>query len=197
MNPARTDRSRRRFCTTAVAAVVCTLGALRAPAQEVGSDHGRVSPHVPVPDVRVRAADGTSQGLASLLRGRATALHLMFTSCPTLCPIEAAIFQRVQLLVPDQVEHGIQLLSLSIDPENDSPAALKAWLDKFRARAGWIAVAPAPKDLGVLLELFGQGRNAIENHATQVNIINRKGELIWRTPELPSGDSIADILGKV
>jgi len=121
----------------------------------------------------------------------------MYTSCTTVCPIQAAIFERVQLLLPDQTDRNIQLLSLSVDPTTDTPEALQAWLRKVRARAGWIAVAPAMKDLDELLKLFGQGRDAIENHATQVNIINRQGELIWRTLGLPSADSIADILRKV
>jgi protein SCO1/2 len=74
---------------------------------------------------------------------------------------------------------------------------MRSWLKRFDAHDGWIAVAPDPKDLDRLLELFGQGRNAVESHATQVNIINRRGELVWRTRELPSADSIADILRKV
>jgi protein SCO1/2 len=86
---------------------------------------------------------------------------------------------------------------LSIDPIDDTPAAMRAWLKRFDARDGWIAVAPEASDLNALLDLFGQGRNAVESHATQVNIINRRGELIWRTPQLPSADSIADILRKV
>lgn len=196
MNPRRADWSRRRFCTAAAAAA-CAIHAPRTSAQGVGADHGRVNPPVPVPGVPVRCADGTSRSLADLLRGRSTALHLMYTSCTTVCPIQAAIFERVQLLLPDQTDRNIQLLSLSVDPTTDTPEALQAWLRKVRARAGWIAVAPAMKDLDELLKLFGQGRDAIENHATQVNIINRQGELIWRTLGLPSADSIADILRKV
>ncbi len=121
----------------------------------------------------------------------------MFTGCSTVCPIQGAIFQRLQALLPDQGERAIQLLSLSVDPIVDTPAAMQNWLRRFSARIGWIAVAPDPKDLEKLLQLFGQGRNAVENHATQVNIINRRGELVFRTQQLPSADSIAELLFKV
>jgi protein SCO1/2 len=163
----------------------------------VNADHGRIDPPVPMPDVTVRCADGRSASLAALVRGRATAVHLMFTGCLTVCPIQGAIFQRVQSLLTDQVALGIQLLSLSIDPLGDTPAAMRSWLKRFDAHDGWIAVAPDPDDLDRLLELFGQGRNAVESHATVVNIVNRQGELVWRTRELPSADTIADILRKV
>ena len=135
--------------------------------------------------------------MAALLQGRATALHLMFTGCSTVCPIQGAVFQRVQELLPDQLAPSRQLLSLSIDPLGDTPAAMSAWLRRFKAQDGWIAAAPAPRDLDRILELFGQGRNAVESHSTQVNIINRQGELVWRTPQLPSAESIADLLRRV
>ncbi len=48
-----------------------------------------------------------------------------------------------------------------------------------------------------MLDLFGQGPEAVENHATQVNIIDREGQLVFRTPELPSADSIANILNRM
>jgi protein SCO1/2 len=121
----------------------------------------------------------------------------MFTGCSSVCPMQGAIFERVQALLPDQRQRGIQLLSLSIDPQGDTPRAMQAWLERFAAREGWIAVAPEPEDLGRLLDLFGQGRNAVESHATQVNVIDRRGNLVFRTPELPSADAIADILRRV
>jgi protein SCO1/2 len=157
-----------------------------------------VDPPVPIPAIPVRrAGDGASVDLAALLRGRATALHLMFTGCSSVCPIQGAIFERVQALLPDQQARGIQLMSLSIDPLNDTPHAMRAWLERFEAREGWIAVAPMPRDLDGLLDLFGQGRNTLETHDTQVNIIDRRPDLVFRTPELPSADAIANILRRV
>jgi len=194
------DFTRRQVCVGAAAAfaTVFASAVTRASAVLVAADHGRVDPPVKVPDLPVRrAGDGASRGLAGLLHGRVTALHLMFTGCSTVCPIQGAIFERVQALLPDQAERGIQLMSLSIDPLLDTPRAMRAWLDRFAARDGWIAVAPQPKDLDRLLDVFGQGRDAVESHATQVNIIDRKGDLVFRTPELPSADSIANILRRV
>jgi protein SCO1/2 len=192
--------TRRRVCGGVLAACAQALSVAAAPrayAELVNADHGRINPPVPMPDVTVKCADGRAANLATLVQGRATAVHLMFTGCSTVCPIQGAIFQRVQSLLTDQVARGIQLLSLSIDPLEDTPAAMRSWLQRFDAHDGWIAVAPDPKDLDSLLELFGQGRNAVESHATEVNIVNRHGDLVWRTRELPSADSIADILRKV
>jgi len=168
-----------------------------AGAQLVQADHGRVTPPVPIPAIALRCADGSATNLAALLQGRATALHLIFTACSTVCPIQGAIFARVQALLPDQAVRGIQLLSIGIDPDSDAPPSLRAWLQRYDARPGWTAAAPEGKGLDAVLGIFGQGRNAVESHSTQVNIIDRKAQLVFRTPPLPSAEALADILRRV
>jgi protein SCO1/2 len=193
------DPGRRRLCASAPGAMLAAIiGArVRAAAQPVNADHGRVIPPVPIPDIRVLDADGKYAGLADMVHGRATALHLMFTGCSTVCPIQGAIFAQVQALLPDQRERRIQLLSIGIEPFADTPAAMRAWLRRFDAHAGWTAAVPAIDDLDRVLRLFGRGQNSVENHATQVNIIDPNGDLIFRTQQLPSAESLADILRTV
>lgn len=195
-----TDVVRRRVCRDLSAACAALAGVALAPrarAAAVAADHGRIVPPIPLPDLPVRRADGRQVSLAGLARDHATALHLMFTGCSTVCPMQGAIFERLQGLLTDQRERRIQLVSLSIDPLADTPSALRAWLARFDAHDGWIAVTPRPDDLNPLLELFGQGRDAAENHVTQVNIIDRRGNLVFKTQPLPSAESIASLLRQV
>jgi protein SCO1/2 len=158
--------------------------------------HGRISPPVPAPDIAMVRHDGVSTTLAALVRGHATAVQLMFTSCTTTCPIEAAIFERVQRTVPHMEQRGIQLLSLSIDPENDTPKAMSAWLRRFHAGPNWIAAAPAASDVAKLNAIFGKSGDSAD-HSTQVQILDRNGRLVWRTFELPRPEEIAGVLQKL
>jgi protein SCO1 len=161
-------------------------------------DHGRVKPPLPAPDIEIVSQDGSKARLRAVLRGRATALQPMFTACRATCPIQGAIFARVQKLIPDQSARGIQLVSLSVDPRRDTPAALRKWLVGFRAQPGWIAAAPLVEADGATVRTFtGGGRNAADNHSNQVLILNRDGLLVWRTFELPEAEEIATILRKV
>jgi protein SCO1/2 len=122
---------------------------------------------------------------------------MMFTTCTTTCPIQAAIFQRVQTLLPGMAGKKIQLLSLSIDPEDDNTASLSDWRHRFNAGPQWIAAAPSVKDTARIQTFFGQSKGNFAEHSTQVNIVDRQGRLIWRTNELPTSQEIAAILRSV
>jgi len=158
--------------------------------------HGKIAPPVPVPDIPVVRHDGVSTMLLPMVRGHATALHLMFTSCTTTCPIQAAIFGRVQKTLPGMADQGIQLLSLSIDPQDDTPKALSAWRRRFHAGPNWIAAAPAIEDIPRVQSFFGKGEDS-SDHSTQVQILDRSGRLVWRTFELPTPGEITAVLLKI
>ena len=158
--------------------------------------HGRIAPPVPAPDIAVVRQDGVATTLLPLLRGHATAVQLMFTSCTTTCPIGGAIFERIQKSLPDMADRGIQLLSLSIDPGTDTPAELSAWLRRFHAGPDWIAAAPLATDVPKLTEIFGKSRDSAD-HSTQVQVLNRNGQLVWRTFSLPRPEEVAFILQRI
>ncbi len=185
--------SRRRFLAglAATALPVAAVAAAEVP------DHGRIRPPVPAPDISVVLHDGTATTLPRLLGQRVTALQVMFTACRTTCPIQGAIFQRVQKLLPDQTARGIQLVSLSVDPGRDTSLALARWLRRFHAGPGWIAAAPHAADVDGVRAFFGAGRNPTDNHTTQVQLFDRTGSLVWRTGELPEAEEVAALLRRV
>jgi protein SCO1 len=185
--------SRRSLFTAFAAGCGSSLLRCRLSAQE----HGPVKPPIRAPDISITRFDGVSTSLLALANHHATAVQLMFTGCSTTCPMQGAIFEQAQKMLSDHAARGIQLLSLSVDPQNDSPEALTAWLRRFHAGPGWIAAAPQLKDVERVRSFFGRGRSALDNHTTQVQVLNRDGLLVWRTFELPAAEEIARILQRV
>ncbi len=155
---------------------------------------GPVKPPLEVPDISIVSSDGFQGSLRDRLLGRVTALQLMFTKCKSICPIEAATFVRTQEALASFPSEGIQLISLSIDPLNDTPDALKAWLESLDARVGWTAVSPAKTDLTRARQFFDGASSLGEDHSTAMSLINRAGQLVWRTAELPAPDEVAKLL---
>ena len=98
--------------------------------------------------------------------------------------------------LPAMAERGIQLVSLSIDPESDTTRAMSEWLRRFHAGPNWVAATPAAADVPKLNAIFGKSGDSAD-HSTQVQILDRDGRLVWRTFELPRPDEIALVLQKI
>ena len=184
--------SRRNLLGGALALGSAGLG----PAAWAHNSAGAVNPPRPAPRAAITLHDGRKADLAVLLRGRVTAMQLMFTGCSATCPIQGALFaaaeQQLARGTPDP--GAMRLLSLSIDPLGDDAAALNAWRAKFGAGGLWSAAVPAMQDLDALLD-FLQGRKAgADRHTAQVYFFNRRAELVLRTVDFPPSREVVRLL---
>jgi len=65
------------------------------------------------------------------LAGAPWVANFMFTRCPTTCPRQTETLRSVQeKLRENPIPGGLQIISFSVDPTNDTPAALKAYAGK-------------------------------------------------------------------
>jgi protein SCO1/2 len=68
--------------------------------------------------------------------GRPVVLNFIFTSCSSVCPLLSQVFEQfAEKLGPDRAK--VHLMSISIDPEQDTPARLREYARKFNAGAEW------------------------------------------------------------
>ncbi len=177
-----------------------------AAAREAAISHhfpfGDVVPRRRLAALEVHTHQGRRSDLAQLLRGKTTALQLMFTGCNASCPIQGALFAQTQQALGAQAQAGaLQLMSLSIDALGDSPQRLAQWLQKFSAQAGWLAVVPGLADVNAVLAVLGaggQGRiSDSDPHPGQVYLINAAGDLVHRTVNNPPAAVIVQALRSV
>ncbi|MBT2332906.1 SCO family protein [Variovorax paradoxus] len=166
------------------------LAWLGVPPVRANDSIGRVMPAVTAPALPLRRHDGAAPMLAAQLRGGPTAVQLMFTGCSTVCPIQGALFSTLQAALLAERNTAVRLLSLSIDPLADDPAALSAWLRRFGAGPTWSAAAPALQALESMLSLFTGGAAAGDRHTGQVYLFDRQARLVWRTSELPPVEEV-------
>lgn len=155
---------------------------------------GRVEPPQEVPPLRLTADDGRPIGLARHLRGRSTAVQLMFTGCSAICPIQGALFAEVAVRLDPS---DSQLLSLSIDPLADDARALRRWLDQHGAGPAWRAAAPRTDDLDRILDFLRGRASGVDRHTGQVYLFDREARLVWRTPDLPPAEHVVQMLKTV
>lgn len=171
---------RRAWLGGALAAAVTGFGAR----SRAHTDAGVVEPPRAPPEVRLTLEDGRSCRLSQALAGRVTALQIIFTRCQATCPIQGALFaQGVRQLGAELAD--AQWLSLSIDPDHDDPAALRAWMARLGAHPRWHAGRPEPQDLDPLVDFLKARNRGPDRHTAQVYFFNRAGLLALRSVDFP------------
>ena len=90
-----------------------------------------------IPNVNLVRDDGKSVSLAAELDdGRPVVLNFIYTSCTTICPLNSQVFEQFQGDLGGG-RAAVHLMSISIDPEQDTPARLRAYAAQFHAKSGW------------------------------------------------------------
>ena len=188
------SRARRRVLRLAAAALGAAPLLASVPAEAVGQ-HGRIEPPQAPPDVALLRDDGMRTTLARQLNGRVTAMHFMFTGCVSSCPIQGAVFARVQASLAPRRLARVQLLSVSVDALGDDPATLSRWRERLSAGPDWRAAVPAPADVDRLTRWAGGVQPfAADTHATQVLLFDPRARLVFRTADLPDPAEVAQLL---
>jgi protein SCO1/2 len=90
-----------------------------------------------VPAVTLVRDDGKAVSLPQEMNdGRPVLLNFIFTSCGSTCPLMSQVFALFQRkLGPDAYQ--VHLMSISIDPEEDTPARLAEYARRFGAGPEW------------------------------------------------------------
>jgi protein SCO1 len=90
-----------------------------------------------VPDVTLVRENGRSVSLRKEMDdGRPVVLNFIYTSCTSICPVMSQTLAQFDSKLGSD-RHKVHLMSISIDPEEDTPARLSAYARKFHAGPEW------------------------------------------------------------
>lgn len=90
-----------------------------------------------VPRVTLVRNDGKPVSLPEEMNdGRPVLLNFIFTSCGSTCPLMSQVFGEFQRKLGADAP-GVHLMSISIDPEQDTPERLTEYASQFGASRGW------------------------------------------------------------
>jgi cytochrome oxidase Cu insertion factor (SCO1/SenC/PrrC family) len=104
-----------------------------------------------------------------VLKDKVVVISFIFTNCEGACPV----MTRKLTLVRDQLEgyigDPIQFVSLSLDPERDTPAAMKEFAKLHNAdHEGWVFLTGKADHLDAIIKRLGQFTDDIEAHSTMM-----------------------------
>ncbi len=90
-----------------------------------------------IPAIQLVRQDGAIVNLGDELNdGRPVVLSFIYTSCTSVCPLISHTLSQLQTKLHDNPAH-VHLVSISIDPEQDNPARLRAYAKTFNAGPEW------------------------------------------------------------
>ncbi len=90
-----------------------------------------------IPPVRLVRDDGKAVSLPDEMNdGRPVLLNFIFTTCTDICPMMSSVFEQFERRLGADAGK-VHLMSISIDPEQDTPERLVEYARKFHAGPEW------------------------------------------------------------
>ncbi len=90
-------------------------------------------------------------------------VNFIYTSCTTICPILSATFSSAQQQMGEEAE-PVKWVSISIDPEYDTPERLREYAQRFDAGANWQFITGEVEQIIELQKAFNVYFGSKANH---------------------------------
>lgn len=157
--PTQTLGRRQRYLLpmVAVGALVIALVALvmlrssGAPALAGTELDGRPAPDFTLTDYR-----GQTVSLSDF-RGKVVVLTFIYTQCPDVCPVIAQNLHTAYKQLPDEKRDDVAFIAITVDPEQDTPEALRAFSERhgLADNPKWYALRGEPAMLAPVWQAYG------------------------------------------
>ena len=109
-----------------------------------------------IPDEWVTDQNGrTLRFYSDLVKDRIVAIEFIFTTCTTICPPLTATLRKVQQQLAKSASSEVQLISITVDAETDTPERLSAFSSKFDAGPGWSFITGGKREITRILKALG------------------------------------------
>jgi protein SCO1 len=169
-----------------LAPLVLTLALLASPglvqAHEAAHEEEQRLPILgAAPDFALVSQDGAKVTLANL-RGKVVAVTFVYTSCPDVCPMLTDKLARVQDELGADFGSKIAFVSITTDPERDTPDVLKGYAEAFEANlAGWSFLTGEPAAVLDVAHRYGvavvKAASGGVDHTLLTTLIDRQGTM--------------------
>jgi len=108
-----------------------------------------------------------------VLKDKVVVINFIFTNCEGACPLITHKLTLVRDGLEGKIGNPIQFVSLSLDPERDTPAAMKEFAKTHHAdHEGWVFLTGKSENLDNIIKRLGQFTDDLEAHSTLMLVGN-------------------------
>jgi protein SCO1 len=152
----------------------------RGDAHKAGRD-ARLSQIGPAPEFTLTTQDGQRLTLRDL-RGKVVAVTFIYAACTDTCPILTAKMAALQKQLGKDFGSKVFFVSVTVDPERDTPQVLRRYAGGHGANlAGWAFARGTPDETREMARRYGvfykKGERGDVDHTFLTSIIDRQGIL--------------------
>lgn len=128
--------------------------AIAAPVSAEELKYKRTIESYTMPDVTLVNQNNTRVKLKDLINSdKPVVLDFIYGTCTTICPVLSAGYTSLQNKLGSG-SSNVHLISISIDPENDTPKVMKEYLKRYRAKPGWDFLTGSRRDIDNVMRAF-------------------------------------------
>jgi len=122
----------------------------------LGSAGGESLPKIkPAPEFTLTKQDGKRLAVKDL-RGKVLAITFIFASCADTCPLLTAKMAEIQNRLGSNFGGKVYFVSITVDPERDSPEVLKRYAEAHKANsAGWAFLTGTKAEIRDVAKRYG------------------------------------------
>jgi cytochrome oxidase Cu insertion factor (SCO1/SenC/PrrC family) len=123
----------------------------------------------------LRAHDGRHlRFYDDLLRDRIVVLNSFFASCKDVCSPMTFNLAQVQAQLDPKVAREVSMVSISVDPVNDTPEVLAAYAARHGAKPGWTLVTGKKENVDWVLHKLGLYNESKDDHLAALWVGNER-----------------------
>jgi protein SCO1/2 len=102
---------------------------------------------------------------SDILKGKLVLISFIYTSCTDICPTLMHNLVDVQEKLGDRFGKDVFFVSISVDPEDDTPEELKKYAERYEAKPGWTFLTGKKENVDWVVYKLGQYTPDFEDHS--------------------------------
>lgn len=172
-----------QICLIAIMTTLLSRGAFAFEGQKqihpVANSYTRSVQNYTIPDLPVIDHTGRQMSLQDLVESeKPVIVDFIYATCTTICPVLSVAFSNLQRRLGDKSD-AILLVSVTIDPEHDTPQILNDYRAKFSAKPGWTFLTGQRQDIDRIMQSFdAYFRDKMDHQPLKFISTGKRGEWV-------------------
>jgi protein SCO1/2 len=107
-----------------------------------------------------------------LIKDKIVIVMFIYTSCTDICPLTTARMTLIEDKLGPLIGKDFFIISMTVDPEVDTPERLKAYSKSFATGPGWTFVTGKPEDIRAINYRLGERSKRLSDHRNEIVLGN-------------------------